>query len=67
MFINAGSKKNHLVYIEWSNIKLAEKLINIRLEFVILHFPGCSYSEMKAIHYILKNIKRELKNSKDRT
>lgn len=31
-------KKKSPSLIEWSNIKLAEKLINIKLEFVILLF-----------------------------
>ena len=31
-------KKKSPSLIKWSNSKLAEKLINIKLEFVILHF-----------------------------
>ena len=62
MFINAGSKKKSPSLIKWSNSKLAEKLINIKLEFVILHFFRMLTLSHESYSLSLKKHKKGIEN-----
>ena len=55
-------KKKSPSLIKWSNSKLAEKLINIKLEFVILHFFRMLTLSHESYSLSLKKHKKGIEN-----